>query len=69
HVSIAGGIQTAPARAAAFDAPPLMEAHMLVVAAPEATAPPPLEVGVTCRICPREGCPARREPSLLSAGF
>ncbi|MFP4570405.1 short-chain fatty acyl-CoA regulator family protein [Rhodosalinus sp.] len=59
----------APSRAAVFDAPPLMEAHMLVVAAPEATAPPPLEVGVTCRICPREGCPARREPSLLSAGF
>ena len=27
-----------------------------------------LLVGSTCRICPREGCAARREPSILSAG-
>lgn len=25
-------------------------------------------VGPTCRICPREGCAARREPSILTAG-
>jgi hypothetical protein len=24
-----------------------------------------LEVGSTCRICPRGNCPARREPSIL----
>jgi len=34
-----------------------------------AAAPEPLAVGVTCRICPRAGCPARREPSVLSSGF
>lgn len=27
-----------------------------------------LGVGTSCRICPREGCPARREPSILSEG-
>ncbi|RBI82889.1 transcriptional regulator [Rhodosalinus halophilus] len=61
----------APARPAAFDGPPLMEAHMLVVPADreEDRARPPLAVGVTCRICPLEGCAARREPSILAAGF
>jgi predicted transcriptional regulator len=27
------------------------------------------EIGSTCRICPREACAARREPSILRAGF
>lgn len=29
-------------------------------------AQPPLAVGSTCRICPRDACAARREPSILS---
>lgn len=46
--------------------PALFEAHMLLVPV-EAAAPdmPALDVGTSCRICPRETCPARREPSIL----
>ncbi|MBM1219533.1 helix-turn-helix domain-containing protein [Ponticoccus sp. SC2-23] len=52
-----------PRAAASFDAPPVMEATMLVLAdAPAATAQP---VGRTCRICPRPRCAARREPALV----
>ncbi len=29
----------------------------------------PLELGVNCRICPRESCAGRREPSILTDGF
>ena len=50
---------------------PLYEAHMAMlpldgVAAEER---PPLELGVNCRICPRENCAGRREPSILTDGF
>ena len=44
---------------------PLLEAHMLVTAANPGSDPDPLPVGVTCRICPRDPCIARREPSIL----
>lgn len=40
-------------------------AGMLLLPAPGAGAPP-LRVGATCRICPEQACPARREPSILS---
>jgi transcriptional regulator with XRE-family HTH domain len=54
-----------------FGRPVVQEATMLIV--PEGQSDPAmatLDVGVTCRICPREDCPARREPSILSAqGF
>lgn len=48
-----------------------MEAMMLVrpmSEARDATPPrhPPMPVGVTCRICPRHDCDARREPSVLA---
>lgn len=47
-----------------FRGPELREAAMLL--APEPAGPDPaLEVGPTCRICPRPACPARREPSIL----
>lgn len=54
-----------PAGAASFDAPATMEAVMLVrsVAASGGPADP---VGTSCRICPRSGCRARREPSILN---
>lgn len=49
-----------------FAGPELREAAMLILPDP---APPadqaPIAAGTTCRICPREGCPARREPSIL----
>ena len=44
-----------------LDAPPLTEAVMLVQPGGPGTAP----VGLTCRICPRPDCAARREPSIL----
>jgi hypothetical protein len=53
-----------------FGGPELREAAMLILpddpgATPtrEATA-----IGTSCRICPRAGCPARREPSILIQG-
>ncbi|MEY3961512.1 MAG: hypothetical protein RIR14_2166 [Pseudomonadota bacterium] len=49
---------------AGFRGPELREAAMLVL--PEPAGPETaLEVGPTCRICPRTACPARREPSIL----
>ncbi|WP_428924961.1 helix-turn-helix domain-containing protein [Marinibacterium sp. SX1] len=53
-----------------FNRDPLYQATMLVRRVPGGraeTAPDP--VGSTCRVCPRSGCPARREPSILSEGF
>ncbi|MBC2835198.1 helix-turn-helix transcriptional regulator [Paragemmobacter straminiformis] len=50
----------------------LREAHMLVLPVDGGAAPTgpagPLVVGSTCRICPKSGCPARREPSIVSLG-
>ncbi|TXI04527.1 MAG: XRE family transcriptional regulator [Pseudorhodobacter sp.] len=70
-----GGPQGARFRARAYAAlshpggfrgPELREAAMLL--SPEPAGPDPaLEVGPTCRICPRTACPARREPSILQA--
>lgn len=49
--------------------PLLSSAQMLIRPAPtEMPGEPVLRVGPTCRICPRAGCPARREPSILQAG-
>ena len=56
---------TGPAR---FDAPPQIEATMLVIPDPAPEAGGPRPVGINCRICPRDACPARREPSILSNG-
>ncbi len=47
-----------------FDAPPVVEATMLLLAdAPETSAA--LEVGSSCKVCPRTSCAARREASIL----
>lgn len=67
-----------PASAPKLNRDPVFRAHMMIVAAPPDTTetgrriPPGAgqdeeadTVGVTCRICPRVGCSARREPSLL----
>jgi transcriptional regulator with XRE-family HTH domain len=52
-----------------FDGPDLRTAAMLVFAERSPReGRPALPVGPTCRICPRDGCPARREPSVLGAG-
>ncbi|MEZ5722180.1 MAG: hypothetical protein R3D59_11375 [Paracoccaceae bacterium] len=46
--------------------PAVLEATMLVEPVEEA-ATPPLKLGTACRVCPRDGCLARREPSILGA--
>jgi predicted transcriptional regulator/transcriptional regulator with XRE-family HTH domain len=56
-----------PLGASGFDAPQVSEATMLVV--PDEAPGPAEAVGASCRICPREGCPARREPSILSEAY
>ncbi|MGR3759019.1 short-chain fatty acyl-CoA regulator family protein [Roseobacteraceae bacterium NS-SX3] len=51
-----------------FDSDPLYRAVMLILpGAKDARDPQP--VGASCRICPRAGCPARREPSILKEEF
>ncbi|MGC9419730.1 MAG: short-chain fatty acyl-CoA regulator family protein, partial [Rhodovulum sp.] len=60
-----------PALAGGFDGPQVLEAAMLIL--PEETVPVPegrgQPIGTSCRICPRRGCVARREPSILADGF
>ncbi|MEP5153411.1 short-chain fatty acyl-CoA regulator family protein [Planktotalea sp.] len=59
----------APLHAPEFDTVPLLEAHMLIV--PLASAPSGVDarpIGVSCRICAREACVGRREPSILTSG-
>ena len=51
-----------------FDAPPVLQSMMLVMPdSPEPVATPH-PVGVSCRICPRNNCPSRREPALRGMG-
>ncbi len=58
-----------PVAAAGFDAPPVHEATMLIepLEDPQARPGPVVSAGSSCRVCPREACPARREPSILGA--
>lgn len=49
---------------AGFAGPEVRHAAMLIAPAPVSGVA--LPIGGTCRICPRGGCPARREPSVLS---
>lgn len=51
-----------------FGKPPVLRAYMLVVPEVEAKGKTveARDIGTTCRICPREGCAARREPSILA---
>lgn len=54
-----------------FDEDPLFQSTMLIlpvsdrVEENDAVQP----VGSSCRVCPRDNCRARREPSILSEGF
>jgi transcriptional regulator with XRE-family HTH domain len=57
-----------PRDGTAFDARPLIEATMLVrpiEAAHPAEVASARPAGLSCRICPREACAARREPSVV----
>lgn len=57
-----------PAYPAPFDAPTVFEAAMLILPDDRVPVPdgPVVAVGTSCRICPRDQCPARREPSILA---
>ncbi|MGC3937535.1 short-chain fatty acyl-CoA regulator family protein [Roseobacter sp. EG26] len=52
-----------------YNQAPLVQASMLIL--PNASQEPDgaIEVGATCGVCPRNGCPGRREPSILSGGI
>lgn len=55
-----------PGHPQGFDGPQVLEAQMLVLPEPGPAQPGDLPVGSTCRVCPREACAARREPSFLA---
>ncbi|MBM9595687.1 helix-turn-helix transcriptional regulator [Roseitranquillus sediminis] len=54
----------AASRPAGFDGPVVHEATLLILPDPPPDAPAE-PIGTSCRICPREACVARREPSIL----
>ena len=55
------------AKAQSYNSPAPARAVMLLLpVAAGRLAPSPRAVGATCRICPHEGCAARREPSILT---
>ncbi len=51
-----------------FDDVPSLVATMLVRVTEEETLAEPAPIGPTCRLCPRTGCPARRELSIVGSG-
>ena len=63
----------APITRPQFGAVPLMAAHMLVVplaqSDPRTVASKARGIGTSCRICPRDHCAGRREPSILARGL
>ncbi len=48
-----------------FEALPVYQATMLIEPAPEEVSGPVVEAGSACRVCPRDACIARREPSIM----
>lgn len=48
-----------------FDVPQLLRSTMLVIFDQPQGCAPAISVGVSCRICPRDSCAARREPSVI----
>lgn len=62
--------ETAPTTG--YNALPMTQATMLMVprqSLSETSLGKEDEIGSTCRVCPRDTCHARREPSILSDGF
>ncbi|MFK7761816.1 MAG: helix-turn-helix domain-containing protein [Roseobacter sp.] len=52
-----------------YNSPPLIEASMLLLPSGQPGGTGALEVGSTCGVCPKRGCPGRREPSILMDGL
>ena len=48
-----------------FDGVEVRQAAMLLTPLPPGAPAPALRLGVSCRICPVQACPARREASIL----
>lgn len=62
----------APMPPLSFDDRQPMQATMLIVPAalaPDTPPAPPIEIGASCRTCPAEACPARREASVFRGVF
>lgn len=57
-----------PQELADFGSDPVYRAVMLILPGGEPVQEPQ-PVGASCRICPRQGCPARREASILKEQF
>ncbi|WP_040817130.1 short-chain fatty acyl-CoA regulator family protein [Litoreibacter arenae] len=51
-----------------FDRPPVYHATMLLVAQDDQSHTNTLPVGSSCRVCTRDDCDARREPTVLGRG-
>lgn len=51
-----------------YNTPPLRRAQMLILPAEQGAVTKLTEVGATCRICSKQDCPARREPSIVAQG-
>lgn len=61
-----------PLPGAELEEVPLYRSTMVILPVPQseaATAPSVGEVGSSCRVCPRPGCHARHEPSILREDF
>ncbi|UOA27779.1 helix-turn-helix domain-containing protein [Pseudosulfitobacter sp. DSM 107133] len=58
-----------PVGPAQYNAPQLVHATMLILPVSAQGHAAGRPVGSTCRVCPRDSCAGRREPSILSAGF
>lgn len=52
-----------------YNAPPLIEASMLLISGNAPDNEKALEVGATCGVCPKRDCTGRREPSILMDGL
>ncbi len=63
-----------PVLSASYGREPLLEATMLIVPAEAGEGKASKQeqaqkIGSSCRVCPRDGCLARREPSIMTSGF
>ncbi|MBK5946684.1 XRE family transcriptional regulator [Rhodobacter veldkampii DSM 11550] len=58
-----------PTQPGGFDGPQVLESMMLILPAPAVCGDVERPVGVTCRVCPRRDCLARREPTILTDGL
>lgn len=56
-----------PVSVACFNTPPVLQSTALIMSDPPEGAERPIEVGISCRICPRMSCASRREPAITGS--